>query len=208
MKYREFDKRSMTGVILAGGEARRMGGIDKGLVTAAGRPMVEYVLTALAPQVDAVIISANRNREKYARYGHPVVADEFPGYNGPLAGMASAMRAADSEFIVTAPCDSPFLPPDLVSRLALAMLDADADICAADNGERLQPVFSLLRTRLLGSLLDFLKRGERKIDKWFAEHRTAVADFSDRPDTFLNVNTPEDLARIEAQLREPGHAAP
>lgn len=206
MKLGEIERQSVTGVVLCGGEARRMGGVDKGLVTVAGKPMVEYVIEALRPQVGSIIVNANRSHEIYERYGYPVLADELSGFNGPLAGMASGLRAAKTEYIVTAPCDSPFLPADLVTRLAKALLMEDADICMAHNGERAQPVFSLLRSRLLQSLLGFLGRGERKIDKWFAEHKTTVADFSDQPDAFLNANTPEDIQRIAAQMNGARHA--
>ncbi|MBI2992637.1 MAG: molybdenum cofactor guanylyltransferase [Gammaproteobacteria bacterium] len=196
----------MTGVILAGGEARRMGGGDKGLVPLAGRPMIEYVLDVLRPQVSGVLINANRNLETYARLGCPVIADEFPGFNGPLAGMASALRAVRTPYLATVPCDSPFVPADLVARLAAALEQAGADICVAHNGERMQPVFSLMRSNLIDSLLLFLKRGGRKIDQWHAGHRTAIADFSDKPETFMNVNTPDELRSIELAMAKPSHA--
>ncbi len=178
-----------------------MGGRDKGLVEIAGRPMIEYVLEILRPQVGATMINANRNAEFYTRYGEPVIADALTGFNGPLAGMASAMRAAETPMIVTVPCDSPFVPADLVTRLAAAKQDANAEIAVADNGERMQPVFALLDKALLDSLEGYLARGERKIDRWFAEHRCTSVDFSDRPETFINVNTPEEVARVEAMIR-------
>jgi molybdopterin-guanine dinucleotide biosynthesis protein A len=190
----------ITGVILAGGEARRMGGRDKGLVEVAGRPMIEYVLEALRPQVKTVMINANRNAGFYARYGVPVIADALAGFNGPLAGMASGMHAARTPMIITVPCDSPFVPNDLVQRLAAAKQDATAEIAVAHNGERMQPVFALLDTALLDSLEEFLGRGERKIDRWFAERRSTSVDFSDRPETFINVNTPEEASRVEAMI--------
>jgi molybdopterin-guanine dinucleotide biosynthesis protein A len=198
---------AVTGVVLAGGQARRMGGTDKGLYRLADRPMVEYVLDALRPQVGTLLINANRNFEQYGRYGVPVVADDWTGFQGPLAGIAAALRAAPAGLIATAPCDSPFVPADLVRRLAAAMSERGADISVAHSGDRLQPVFSLLRTGLLDSLLDFLQRGERKIDRWFAEQRTVTADFSDVPAAFLNINTPEDAREIESRLREPAHDA-
>lgn len=198
---------SVSGVVLAGGAARRMGGNDKGLIRLAGKPMVEYVLAALRPQVDAVLINANRNLEHYRSYGVPVITDERSGFEGPLAGVASAMRAARTAFLVTAPCDSPFVPADLVRRLARTLHDSGADIATAHDGTRMQPVFSLLRTRLLDALLDYLERGERKIDLWFAEQRTQTADFSDVPESFLNINTPEDVSLIEGRMRDPARAA-
>jgi len=194
MTSRATDPR-ITGVILAGGEARRMGGHDKGLVEVAGRPMIEYVLESLRPQVKDVMINANRNAGFYARYGVPVIADG-------LAGMASGMQAARTPMIITVPCDSPFVPDDLVQRLAAAKQDTNAEIAVADNGERMQPVFALLDRELLGSLEGFLGRGERKIDRWFAEHRCTRVDFSDRPETFINVNTPEEVTRVEMMIRK------
>jgi molybdopterin-guanine dinucleotide biosynthesis protein A len=191
-----------TGVILAGGQATRMGGQDKGLVELNGSPMVQYVLDAIVPQVHRIIINANRNREIYAHYGHEVISDEFEGFFGPLAGMASCMRNVATPFMVTAPCDSPFVPGDLVRRLYVQMIKKDADISVAHDGQRIQPVFVLLKTSLLDSMLGFLNRGERKIDKWFDQHKLAITDFSDKPDTFININNRDELSLIESKLRE------
>lgn len=179
-----------------------MGGNDKGLIELAGRPMIEYVLESLRPQVSALLINANRNLDLYMRYGIPVVTDTLQGFHGPLAGMYSAMRAARTPLIATVPCDSPFVPPDLVRRLGRALLDTGSEIAVAHNGERVQPVFSLLDSSLADGLERFLERGGRKIDQWFAEQRTTVVDFGDAPDTFINVNTPEEVTQVEAKLRE------
>ena len=195
-------KTGTTGVILAGGEARRMGGGDKGLVELCGRPLIEYALARLSPQVDTLIINANRNRERYAAYGHPVIADSRQGFQGPLAGMLSCLEAAQTEFVVTAPCDSPLLPEDLAARLFRQLREEQADISVAHNGARMQPVFALMSASLASSMRAFLDRGERKIDRWFEQHKLAVADFSARPDCFRNVNTPGELAQMEAQLRD------
>lgn len=195
-------KHTVTGVVLAGGQARRMQGQDKGLVELAGSPMVEYVLTSLAPQVGSIIINANRNHDIYGHFGWPVVADEFEGFCGPLAGIASCMRVIDTPLMVTAPCDSPFVPGDMVERLYIQLAHEDADISVAHNGERIQPVFVMLKTRLLESVLAYLRQGERKIDKWFKQHKLTLADFSDKPDTFLNINTRNDLELIEAKLKK------
>ncbi len=180
----------ITGVILAGGQARRMGGEDKGLVMLGARPMIEYAIDALRPQVDALLINANRNAERYRRYGYPVLPDLQGGYCGPLAGMASAMAAAKTAYLVTVPCDSPRLCDDLVTRLGAALRAEGAEIAVAHDGERLQPVFALMQTALYEDLTSWLASGERKIDRWYAEHRVAVVDFRDRPETFENVNTP------------------
>ena len=190
----------ITGLILAGGVARRMGGGDKGLTELAGKPLIEYALARLAPQVDALIINANRNVARYADYGHPVVTDQRQGFQGPLAGMASGLKAAETEFMVCAPCDSPLLPEDLVERLFRQLREQDAELSVAHNGERLQPVFTLMRTALADSLLAFLDGGGRKIDQWFQRHRLAVADFSDQPAAFSNVNSPEELDAMAGSL--------
>lgn len=199
---------SITGVLLAGGRAQRMGGQDKGLIEVAGRPMAEHILTVLRPQVGGIIINANRNLERYAAFGHPVVADSVGEFFGPLAGMASAMQATDKDYIVTVPCDSPLIPSDLVARMADALVRENAEIAVAHDGDRMQPVFALLRRSLLPSLLDYLHAGERKIDLWFARHRVAAADFSDCPDTFLNVNTPDERAALENRMLQGGEGTP
>jgi len=192
---------NITGIILAGGQARRMGGQDKGLIELARKPMIEYVLNAIEPQVDDIIINANRNQMVYERYGFPVVADEIEGYCGPLAGMASGLQAAKTPFVVTVPCDSPLIPDDLVQKLYSTLQDEHAEICTAHSNGRLQPVFTLMKSELLPSMLDFLNNGERKIDKWFEKHHLAIADFSEQPDTFININSAEELADIELKLK-------
>ena len=192
----------VTGAILAGGAARRMSGIDKGLVMLAGKPMVAHVLERLRPQVSSVIINANRNRDRYREFGCAVVADEMQGFHGPLAGMASCLGAVRTEYMVTVPCDSPCLPQDMVERLAAAMESQGTRISAAHSGERLQPVFCMLRADLLHSLHAFLERGERKIDRWFGEQGYATADFSDMPEAFVNVNTPDEAAALDHELRD------
>lgn len=191
---------SITGLVLAGGLGRRMGGEDKGLVTLAGRPMVAHVLSALRPQVGPLLVNANRNQERYAAFGHPVITDEIDGYQGPLAGVLTALRHCTTEFLVTVPCDAPLVAPDLVARLCAALDAAGADLAVASDGTRQQPVFLLLRATLAPSLEAYLGGGGRKIDAWFGQLRVAVADFSDEPDTFVNVNDADERQRIEAQL--------
>lgn len=195
---------SITGVILAGGRGSRMGGEDKGLVLLGAEPMVVHVVRRLRPQVGEVLISANRNHERYGALGYRVVPDLLANYQGPLAGMASALQAATTPFVVTVPCDSPLFGPDLVARLAQALAREDADIAVAHDGEREHPVFLLLKRNLLPSLRNFLDAGERKIDRWFLNHRVARADFSDCPQAFINVNDPEEHRMVEARLRVEG----
>ena len=192
----------VTGVILAGGRARRMGGSDKGLLTLNGVPMVEHVLRALQPQVSDVLISANRNLARYAGFDCRVLSDTESGYLGPLAGMLSGMLAADTPLLVSVPCDSPLLPHDLVLRLHAGLKATGARLAVAHDGERLQPVFALLDVTLRDDLRKFLAGGERKIDRWFAQHAYAEVDFSDRPHAFRNVNTPEDRLALEGLLQQ------
>lgn len=196
----------ITGVVLAGGRATRMGGEDKGLLRVAGRPMVEHVLRALRPQVSDLLINANRNLERYREFGVTVVSDFIEGYCGPLAGMASAMKVARTAYVLTAPCDSPFLSEDLAARLHRGLVRDGARIAVADSGERLEPVFALLDRTLLPSLLAYLDAGERKIDRWYAQHPMTRVDFSDEPGMFNNLNTPEELAAAEATMQARGGA--
>jgi molybdopterin-guanine dinucleotide biosynthesis protein A len=177
-----------------------MGGGDKGLVPLAGRPMVEHVIEALRPQVGSILLSANRNHERYARYGYPVIADDLGGYQGPLAGMATALRQRAPEFLVTVPCDAPLLPSDLVARLLAACEAGDADAAVASDGQRLQPVFLLLRGRVAPSLEAYLAGGGRRVDAWLSQLHAAVVDFSDQAAAFVNVNDPDERRAIEAQL--------
>lgn len=196
-----YPKQDITGVVLAGGRARRMGGEDKGLVEVDGEAMVVHALRGLAPQVGALLINANRNQERYhALGGCDVVADAHTDYAGPLAGMASAMRHAATRYILTVPCDSPLLAADLGERLFGALAAEDAEISVAYDGIRMQPVFALLDCALARSIADYLASGGRKIDAWYAERRLALADFADSPDMFLNINTPEDRDTLEKRL--------
>ena len=178
--------------------ARRMGGKDKGLLRVAGKPLIEYAIEGLRPQVSSLIINTNRNLDTYRNYGIPIIVDSISGYQGPLVGMASCMCAVNREFMVTVPCDSLNLPADLVARMYNRLIDERAEISVAHDGEYIQPVFALMYTGLLDSLLEFLKRGGRKISNWYDEHRVATVDFSDRPETFININTPDDIDQIEA----------
>ncbi len=197
-------RNSITGVILAGGRAKRMGGRDKGLITVAGRPMVAYIIEALQPQVSNTLINANRNLVEYGAYDLPVVPDILGEFYGPLAGMASAIRNTETEYVLTVPCDSPLVPKILAERLFTALSEQQTDISVVHDGNRMQPMFALIRRCLLSDMLDYLDNGGRKIHTWCARHRLAQADFSVLPEAFLNVNTPEDRARIEQILKNGG----
>lgn len=199
-----YPVQDITGLVLAGGLARRMGGIDKGLVAVGGKPMVEHALAALRPQVGRLMINANRNLDTYAGYGVPVVTDTIEGFQGPLAGIFSGLSAATTPYLLTVPCDSPLLAPDLAARMFLALETARADLAVAHDGRRQQPVFLLLRRELAPDLQAYLGGGDRKIDLWFARHKVAEADLSHRPETFVNVNDEEEQRRVEALLASGG----
>ena len=195
-----YPREEVTGLILAGGRASRMGGQDKGLIEVNGKPMIEYALAVLESQAGQILINANRNLAQYAGYGHRVISDELGGFQGPLAGIAAAMACITTPYLLTAPCDSPLLPEDLGACLYRALIRAKADIAVAHDGVRIQPVFSMLKRELLPSLSTFLARRERKIDCWYAQHSLAHADFTHRPTAFLNINTPEQRQALAQQL--------
>lgn len=197
----------VTGLLLAGGRATRMDGRDKGLIGIAGRPLAAHVLAALRPQVEAVLINANRNAGDYEALGARVIADSLDGYLGPLAGVLAGLEAASTGLVATLPCDSPFVAPDLVERLRAGLAEHDGDIAVAHDGERRQPVFMLLRADLAGDLRAWLEAGGRKIDAWYAGHRVVDVDFRDRIDTFININTPEERDTAEARLTAAGTGA-
>ena len=184
----------ISGVVFAGGQGRRMGGVDKGLVVLDGRALVAHVIERLAPQVGELVINANQNRDRYAAFGYPVVADVIPDFAGPLAGLHAAMAGATTPYIVTSPCDSPFLPADLVARLALALAATPLDLAVARTFDQPHPVFSLVRTDVRPHLEAFLRGGGRKIDAWYATLRVADVRFDDEADAFRNINTAAELA--------------
>ena len=195
------EKSLLTGVILAGGRATRMGGQDKGLMSLNGQCMVEYVIAALRPQVGNILISANRNIAQYAQLSEcPVLPDTFGHYEGPLAGMATTLAKAQTDYVLFVPCDSPLLSPQLAERLYTGLIQANASVSVADDGNRMHPVFSLLKRGLLTDLLAFLKTGERGVHRFFTQHPLTRVDFSDTPDIFLNINTPEQQASLAAKL--------
>ena len=187
-------KHDVTGIILAGGQGRRMGTVDKGLVELAGRPLVTHVIERLAPQVGSLIINANQNASRYATFGYAVIADAITGFAGPLAGLHAGLEAAQTPFVVTCPCDSPFLPTDLVARLVHPFDDAAIDIAVARTFAQAHPVFALARRVVRPHLDAFLREGGRKIDAWYASLRVVQVAFDDEADAFRNINTADELA--------------
>jgi molybdopterin-guanine dinucleotide biosynthesis protein A len=184
----------ITGIVLAGGQGRRMGGVDKGWVELEGRPMIAHVLARLAPQVADVLINANQNLDRYAEFGLPVVPDAVGGFAGPLAGLHAGMTHATRPHVVTVPCDSPFLPLDLVARLARGLEDGRAQLAVAKTFDQPHPVFCLVRRDVLPHLAAFLETGGRKIDAWYATLSIVEVAFDDESDAFRNINTTDELA--------------
>jgi len=191
------DDARIAGVILAGGLGRRMGGVDKGLRALRGRPMVQWVLERFLPQVDELLINANQHLDEYSKFGYPVIPDRVAGFAGPLAGLHAALSATSLPLVATVPCDSPFLPTDLVARLKRSLLEQRADLATARTLAQTHPVFCLCRRAVLPGLSGFLVAGGRKVDQWHATLAAVEVRFDDEVEAFGNVNTPEELSRLE-----------
>ena len=190
-----------TGLILAGGRAQRMGGIDKGLIPFLGQPLIASAITRLQNQVGTILINANRNITKYATYGYPVILDETPDFSGPLAGFSVGLKTCKTPYLLTSPCDSPLLPLDLGVLLAAEMERGDFQLVYASSKEAdgtvwAQPVFCLMRVDLIDSLNLFLESGNLKIDRWFKELHSSTVIF-ENANAFANINTPEELKVLE-----------
>ena len=196
-----ISRTEITGLILAGGRAQRMGGVDKGLIPFHHRPLIESAIHRLRPQVGSILINANRNLEHYSSYGFPVLSDDDLSFSGPLAGFAAGLKACPTEYLVTAPCDSPLLPTNLVELLAAKMSEGSFDLVYASSKDLAgkawaQPVFCLMHTAVLKSLQEFISLGDFKIDRWFKQLNASTVIF-DSESAFANVNTPEELLALE-----------
>jgi molybdopterin-guanine dinucleotide biosynthesis protein A len=188
---------AITGVILAGGQGRRMGGVDKGLRALRGKAMVEWVIERFAPQVDEVLINANQNLDVYARFGHRVIPDEIGGFAGPLAGLQRGLSESSHPLVATSPCDTPFLPADLVTRLHAALQADNAQLAVARTGDQPHPVFCVCRRDVLPHLTAFLLAGGRKIDTWYATLKVVEVAFDDQAGAFSNINTQAELNALQ-----------
>lgn len=186
----------VSGVVLAGGMARRMDHQDKGLIDFNGHPLVRYALTALKPLTADIWISANRNQDRYRDFGYPVIDDGNLDFQGPLAGILAALGVAQHGILLVIPCDLPLVRAEHLQAL-LSALTAEVDITVAADGARLHPVLAALKTELRDDLRDYLDSGERKLQSWFQQHRLQTVDFSHEPDIFTNLNTAEDLRALE-----------
>jgi len=192
-----MDKSNVSAVILAGGRATRMGGNDKGLVEVNGQPLVQVIADQLLPQVDTLLINANRNQQTYRELGFEVMQDDLPDYQGPLAGMLAALKCIQTDWLLTLPCDGPYVDTNYVQKMVDAVNHSSLQLAVASDGERLQPVYALIHRNLISSLDAYLASGERKIDRWYAEVGFTTVSFAQGVMMFTNLNTPEQLAEIQ-----------
>lgn len=194
----------VSGLILCGGQGRRMLGKDKGWVEISGQPMIERVMERIKPQVDEILINANRNIKRYRQFNQAIVEDIMTGYQGPLAGILSAMSISGNSFLACVPCDCPFFPMDLVARMLAVQQSSAADIVSVSDGYRTHPVFALIKTDLQSSLEDYLQSGQRKIDRWYGQHNYQLVEYSNAPHFFENINTPEQLELAQRRIQNDG----
>lgn len=193
---------STTALILAGGQASRMGGEDKGLVDCAGRPLIEYVLARVAPCVDGILISANRNLDAYRRYGYPVLADTAPDFPGPLAGIARGLEQCATEWLWVVPCDAPQVEAHLLARLMDACRERNVPAAVPIEAGQMQSTFALLHRDVLAALREYLAHGQRAVHAWLKTLPAAEVECGDHPEWFINLNTPEELAACAARLKD------
>ncbi len=186
---------TISAVILAGGRATRMGGADKGLQLFRGEPLFMHVYHRLSTQVEEISLNANRNRQRYRASGLPVFADRLSGFQGPLSGMLTALERAHTEFVLFVPCDTPFLPADLRTKLQSAVEKSHVFAAYAHDGEREHPTCCLLAVALKDKLEAYLRRGHRRILQFLRENGAQAVDFSQQPAAFTNINTIADLER-------------
>lgn len=185
----------ITGVVLAGGKGLRMDGLDKGLIEWNGKPLVHYVIEALQSQLESIVISANRNLQSYQKFGYPVISDETSNYDGPLAGMLSAMRHVTTAYILVFPCDAPNINDEVLDRFCSALEKDPCPVYVAVTADGIQPVFSLVRTELADDLQQYLADGHRKTSEWIKRNKAVEIDCSDLSDSFSNINVPRDLGK-------------
>ncbi len=178
-----------------------MGGLDKGLVLFQQKPLITQVIARLTPQVDKIIINANRELETYQAFGYQILQDEIADFAGPLAGMQLGLKYANSEHVLTVPCDSPLLPLDLATRLQDALIGHDADIAIVSSDGNTHPVFCLCKKSVLSALNNYLNHGGRKVSVWQQSLNHVYVDFSDCAEAFTNLNTQQDLTNLEAKLQ-------
>lgn len=192
---------SISSIILAGGRATRMGGVDKGLVLLQNKPFTAHVIERLKSQVDEILINANREISQYQAFNLPVFQDEQPDFIGPLAGFHVGLQHAKHAYLLTVPCDSPLLPLNLATRLMQALTMHDAQVAVASSDCDAHPVFCLCKKEVLPSLQTFIAQGGRKVSAWQKSLRYVEVDFTDCSDAFVNLNTFEELADLALKLQ-------
>jgi len=196
----DLKKNKITGLILAGGRARRMNGIDKGLINFNGKLLIEHCIAKLQPQVDQLLISANRNIEHYSRYGFTVLEDNFGDFEGPLAGLLRALEISKNNPVLVVPCDAPLLPAELANRLLESYVESETSAVIPHDGIRLQTLFGLYSRDAISSLTEYLASGQRKVENWASTLPHIVVDFSNDKEKFMNINTEYDLQTAQSIL--------
>jgi molybdopterin-guanine dinucleotide biosynthesis protein A len=187
---------SISWVVLAGGQATRMNGQDKGLVELNNKPLIEYVLEVLKLSTDSIYINANRNQSLYEKYA-PVFSDQYQGFLGPMGGIHAGLTHIESEWVGFVPCDCPQISPTLITRMRDAICEGD-EILVAHDGDYIQPVFTLYKRSVLERLQNFLDEGERKIILFYDRCQTKRVDFSDTKDSFVNLNSHQELLKFKS----------
>ncbi|GMQ83589.1 MAG: molybdenum cofactor guanylyltransferase [Gammaproteobacteria bacterium] len=194
----------ISALVLAGGRGNRMGGMDKGLISIAGKPAIEHVLQRLRPQLETILISANRNLERYARYGYPVIEDTLSEFPGPLAGIAAGLHACNTKYLLCMPVDAPLLGDQYVVRMKTCLEKTGGPACVAEFNGKPEPVFCLLHKCHEQTLLEYLGQGKRSVQVWLKKIGAHVVDFNDSPDQFININLEQDQQKLETSLQHYG----
>lgn len=190
-------QQDITAVILAGGQARRMQGQDKGLLKYQGQHFIQHLVHGLSPQVGQIIVNANRHQQQYAELTQcPVISDSFGHFAGPLAGMLTGLQTATTPYVLFLPCDVPLVPDFLVSRLAQSLANTSANISTVDDGQRTQYLFALMRRDVQDHLQTYLAQDKHQVKAWYQQQKVVTTDFADCPQYFVNINTPDDLQNL------------
>jgi molybdopterin-guanine dinucleotide biosynthesis protein A len=193
------EQNKIAGVVLAGGMARRMGGQDKGLIRFAGRPLIDYAIKSMEMITPQIVISANRHLDQYQAWGYPVISDSGGDYLGPLAGIAEACRVIDADIMLVMPCDSPFFNAVHLQQMLEALSD-DVDVVIASDGQRVHPVFMVLKTRLRDSLDAYLAANGRRVQEWVTQQAGVMVEFKEPNNLFANINTEIELMALESRV--------
>ncbi|MGJ8620392.1 MAG: molybdenum cofactor guanylyltransferase MobA [Methylophilaceae bacterium] len=191
---------SVSAVILSGGRATRMNGLDKGLVTLHNKPLIQHVVERITPQVNEVLINANRKIEQYQTFNLPILQDDNPNFIGPLAGFSLGLKHCKHDYLITVPCDSPLLPGNLAERLMKGLINHSADIAVAKSAGNNHPVFSLMNKSVLPSLLAYIEQGGHKVSTWQKSLQYIEVEFNDCNEAFINLNTFEELDTLALKL--------